>query len=288
MPYRDLGQTGLTVSVLGLGCNQLGAQGRTRTRADMVRLLEHAVDLGITFFDSADVYAAGESERLLGEVFARRRDRVVIATKAGSRPWVPQALAARVQPYVVSATEQSSAGRRLVKRLRALLMRKDFSANYLRRSVEASLSRLRTDRIDLLQLHNPPASALDHDGAFDTLERLRDEGKIRFYGLAFGQLSQARSGPRDGGLSTLQIPISVGALPGVDDLLAWARQRGLGVIANQPLRKGKLGHTGAALAIRSVASVPGVSTVIVGTSSMAHLSENAAALDSPLQAVEES
>jgi aryl-alcohol dehydrogenase-like predicted oxidoreductase len=280
MPYRALGQTGLTVSVLGLGCSHLGAQGRTRTRADMVRLLEHAVDLGITFFDSADAYMAGESERLLGEVFARRRDRVVIATKVGFRPLVPEALAARVQPYVASATQQSSAGGRLVKQLRALLMRKDFSADYLRRSVEASLSRLRTDRIDLLQLHSPAVSALDHDGALDTLERLRDEGKIRFYGLAFGLWSQARSALRDGGLSTLQMPISAGAPPDVDDILAWARQRGLGVIANQPLRKGKLVHTGAAVAIRSVASVPGVSTVIVGTSSMAHLAENAAALGS--------
>src|SRR5262245_12638744 len=104
MPYRALGQTGLTVSILGLGCSHLGAQGRTRTRADMVRLLEHAVDVGVTFFDSADVYMAGESERLLGEAFARRRDRVVIATKVGFRPLIPEAVAARVQPYVVSAT----------------------------------------------------------------------------------------------------------------------------------------------------------------------------------------
>jgi aryl-alcohol dehydrogenase-like predicted oxidoreductase len=244
----------------------------------MVRLLEHAVDLGITFFDSADVYMAGESERLLGEVFARRRDRVVIATKVGFRPLVPEALAARVQPYVVSATQQSSAGRRVVKGLRALLMRKDFSAGYLRRSVEASLRRLRTERIDLLQLHSPSASDLDHDGALDTLERLRDEEKIRFYGLAFGVWPHAHSALRDGDYSTLQIPISAGAPSGVADFLGVVRQRGLGVIANQPLRKGKLVHTGAAVAIRSVASMPGVSTVIVGTSSMAHLSENAAAL----------
>ncbi len=284
MLYRALGQTGLTVSVLGLGCSHLGAQGRTRTRAEMVRLLEHAVDLGITFFDSADVYMAGESERLLGEVFARRRDRVVIATKVGFRPLIPEALTARVQPYVLSATQQSSAGRRLLKRLRAALVRKDFSADYLRRSVEASLSRLRTDRIDLLQLHSPPPGALDHDGALDTLDRLRSEGKIRFYGLAFGLWSQARGALRDGGLSTLQMPISADAPPGVYDLIAGARRHGLGVIANQPLRKGKLVESGAVPAIRSVASVPGVSTVIVGTSSMAHLSENAAAMDVPLQA----
>jgi aryl-alcohol dehydrogenase-like predicted oxidoreductase len=254
----------------------------------MVRLLEHAVDLGITFFDSADVYMAGESERLLGEVFARRRDRVVIATKVGFRPLVPEALAARVQPYVASATQQSSARGRLVKRLRALLMRKDFSADYLRRSVEASLTRLRTERIDLLQLHSPAADAIDRDGALDTLERLRGEGKIRFYGLAFGTWSQAHSALRHDGLSTLQMPISVGAPPDVAEMLAWARRRGIGVIANQPLEKGRLLHAGAAVAIRSVARLPGVSTVIVGTSSIAHLDENVAALDSPLLTAEKS
>lgn len=288
MLYRALGQTGLAVSVLGLGCSRLGAQGRTRTRADMVRLLEHAVDLGITFFDSADVYMAGESERLLGEVFARRRDRVVIATKVGFRALVPEALAARVQPYVASATQHSSAGGRLVKRLRALLMRKDFSADYVRRSVEASLTRLRTERIDLLQLHSPAAGAIDRDGALDTLERLRGEGKIRFYGLAFGMWSQAPSALRHDGLSTLQMPISVGAPPVVDEILAEARRRGIGIIANQPLKKGRLVPAGAAVALRSVAMLPGVSTVIVGTSSMAHLDENVAALDSPLLTAEKS
>lgn len=237
----------------------------------MVRFLEHAVDRGITFFDSADVYMAGESERLLGEVLtSRRRDRVVIATKVGFRPLVPEVT-----------------GGRLVKRLRALLTRKDFSAGYLRRSVERSLMRLRTDRIDLLQLHSPSAVAIDRDGALETLERLSDEGKIRFYGLAFGTWSQARSALRDHGVSTLQVPISLGAPPVVNDILAWARQRGIGVIANQPLRKGRLVQAGAAAAIRFVTRLPGVSTVIVGTTSIAHLDENIAALDSPSWGEEE-
>ena len=286
MQRRALGNTGLSVSLLGLGCSRLGAQGRTRTRADMVRLVEHAVDRGITFFDSADVYMAGESERLLGEVLTSRRDRVVIATKVGFRPLLPEVLAARVQPYLASALPQGSTGGRLVKRIRAMLTRKDFSAGYLRRSVERSLMRLRTDRIDLLQLHSPSAVAIDRDGALETLERLSDEGKIRFYGLAFATWPQAQSTLRDHGLSTLQLPISLGAPPVVNDILAWARQRGIGVIANQPLRKGRLVHADAAAAIRFVARLPGVSTVIAGTTSIAHLDENIAALDLPSWAEE--
>jgi aryl-alcohol dehydrogenase-like predicted oxidoreductase len=160
-------------------------------------------------------------------------------------------------------------------------MRKDFSADHLGRSVEDSLGRLRTDRIDLLQLHSPSADAIDRDDALDTLERLRDEGKVRFYGLAFATWGQTQQALRHGGVSTLQLPISVGAPAAVDDVLAWARQRSIGVIANQPLQKSRLVLHGAAAALRFAASMPGVSTVIVGTTNIAHLDENIAALDSP-------
>jgi aryl-alcohol dehydrogenase-like predicted oxidoreductase len=246
-----------------------------------VRFLKHGVERGITFFDTADVYMAGESERLLGEVLAGQRDRVIVATKVGFRALVPNALAARVYPYVGSSRRRDSVVARLARSARTLLMRKDFSADYLRRSVEGSLTRLRTDRIDLLQLHSPSAHAIDRDGALETLARLRDEGKIRFYGLSFATWGQAQQALRDSGVSTLQLPISVGAPARVDNILAWACQRNIGVIANQPLQKGRLVPHGAAAAIRFAASMSGVSTVIVGTTNIAHLDENIAALDSP-------
>jgi aryl-alcohol dehydrogenase-like predicted oxidoreductase len=290
MEYRALGATGLSVSVIGLGCSRLGAPGRAKTRADMARLLEHAADRGITFFDSADVYMAGESERLLGQVLASRRDRVVIATKVGFRSMLPEALVVRVHSCFGSAIPRGSAGARLAKKARGLLMRKDFSADYLRTSVDASLTRLRTDRIDLLQLHSPSALAIDRDGALETLERLRHQGKIRFYGLAFATWPQAQSALREGGLSTVQLPISVDVPAGGDQVLTWARQRGIGVIANQPLKQGALLRADVIsrtvrnlpqAAIRFVTSLPAISTVLVGTTSIAHLDENVAALTSP-------
>ena len=176
-------------------------------------------------------------------------------------------------------------------------MRQDFSAGYLRTAVEASLKRLRTDRIDLLQLHSPPASAIERDGALDTLERLCTEGKIRFYGLSYGVWHEARLGPPESGVSTVQLPIFVRAPGGVDGVLTSTLQRRIGVIANQPLMKGTLLHGGAAsgsaqaqgpdarslvqCAVRYVTDLPGVSTVLTGTTSIAHLDENVAALAAP-------
>lgn len=281
------------MSVVGLGCSHLGAQRRARTRAELVRLLEHAVDRGITFFDSADVYMAGESERLLGEVLTHHRERVVVATKVGFRSLVPEALLAHVRPALWSVTRRKATGHRVWRQARGWLRRADYSADYPQAAVEGSLTRLRTDRIDLLQLHSPTAAALDRDGALETLERLAAQGKIRAYGLAFATSAQAQSAVRGGGFSTLQVPVSISGPAAVDNILAWAQQRGIGVIANQPLRGGALLHDGVAsarrgeqrtlpqVAIRFVTSLPAVSTVIVGTTSTTHLDENVTALDGP-------
>jgi aryl-alcohol dehydrogenase-like predicted oxidoreductase len=260
-----------------------------------VRLLEHAIERGVTFFDTADVYMAGESERLLGEVVTRHRDRVVVATKAGFRSLVPGALLAQVRPHLWSLSRRGGRARRLLGRARHWLRRADYSADYLRAAVDASLTRLRTDRIDLLQLHSPTADALDREEARASLERLVAQGKIRFYGLAFATCAQARSALRDGGFSTLQLPVSPGDPTAGDDILAWAQQRGIGVIANQPLGGGALlqapgasarsgeRETVAQAAIRFAAGRPAVSTVIVGTTSIAHLDHDIAALPGSTQ-----
>jgi aryl-alcohol dehydrogenase-like predicted oxidoreductase len=291
--YRSLGRTGLTVSVIGLGCSHLGAH-RGRTRAELVRLLEHAVDRGVTFFDTADIYMGGESERLLGEALVSHRGRVIIATKVGLGWRLPQAVVAYARPYLWSVTRRATTGSGVLRGIRGWFRRGDYSSGYLRPAVEASLTRLRSDRIDLLQLHSPTAAALDRDGALETLERLAAEGKIRFFGLAFGTASQAQHALGDGRFATLQIPVSRGEPAATHDLLAWAQSRAIGVIANQPLRGGASLHargaatrhgderTIAQAAIGYVASLPAVSTVIVGTTSVAHLDEGVAALRTAL------
>lgn len=150
MRYRNLGSSGLVVSVLGVGCNAFGA----RTDADEVdAIVGDALEQGITLFDTADTYSAGESERLLGAALQGRRDRAVVATKFG-----------------MPVTEDDGPDG---------LARG--SRRYIRQAVEASLRRLGTDRIDLLQMHTPDrATPLE-----ETLEALDDlvrEGKVLYIG----------------------------------------------------------------------------------------------------------
>jgi aryl-alcohol dehydrogenase-like predicted oxidoreductase len=150
MRYRPLGDSGLVVSVAGLGCNNFGG----RLDVDGARaVVDAAIDAGITLFDTADVYGgAGASERALGEILGSRRDQVVLATKFGGGD----------MGYGPAAGAKG--GR-----------------SYIRRAVTESLRRLRTDYIDLYQLHTPdPVTPVEETIA--ALHELVDEGKIRYLG----------------------------------------------------------------------------------------------------------
>ena len=152
MRYRDFGDTGLTVSEIGLGAWQLGNQTTWRDgpdEAESLAIVAAALDAGVTFFDTAPGYAEGNSERLLGQALRGRRDEVVLCTKFG---------------YTPDGT--------------------DFSAKAIRNSLEGSLRRLQTDAIDIVLMHNPPHEM--YDGRivehYDVFESLKEEGLIRAYG----------------------------------------------------------------------------------------------------------
>jgi len=151
MRYKPLGNSGLVVSVVGLGCNNFGGRlDLAGTRA----VIDAAIDCGITLFDTADTYGGGRSEELMGEVLAGRRDRVVIATKFGHQ--------GADMGYGPAAGAKGGRA-------------------YIRRAIEQSLRRLRTDVIDLYQIHTP-----DHKTPIaETLEALGElvtEGKARYVG----------------------------------------------------------------------------------------------------------
>ena len=294
MEYRLLGSTDLRVSVLGLGCNRLGGARSGRTRADMARLLEGAVDAGVTFFDTADVYMGGESERLLGEVLGRRRREVVIATKVGSGRWLPGDLAARVRSWSRTVGWPPRWLRCASRLTNLVLADRRWSPRYLRRAVEESRRRLRMDSLDVLQLHSPPTSVMHQQDILAFLERLRAEGAIRFYGASFGRWPGSGI-PERAGLSTLQFPVSVVEERAIRVALDAAAARGLGVIGNQPFKKGALltadppahgtsrfdGTRSLAQAVLRASIQLGPSTMLVGTTSVAHLRENIAAVDTP-------
>ena len=215
MRYRELGASGLTVSVTGLGCNNFGRRlDLARTRA----VVDAAIDAGITLLDTADVYGIGASEELLGEVLAGRRDQVVLATKFGLR--------GADMGYGPAAG--ASGGRA-----------------YIRRAAEASLRRLRTGYIDLYQLHTPdPQTPVAETLA--ALTELVAEGKVRYLGhsnFAGWQIADAAHVARAAGAApfvSAQNHWSLLERGAEAEVVPAARQFGLGVLPYYPLANGLL------------------------------------------------
>jgi len=150
------GRTGLLVSEIGYGTWGLGGDAYGPVDDDQsVSCLRAALDLGINFYDTSDLYGSGHSEEVIGRAFVGCRDRVVLATKVGLLPHT------------------------------GFYMPQELSPGHVRRAVEASLRRLRTDYVDLYQLHSPEVSYLKkHPELFDVLDALRREGKVRALGLS--------------------------------------------------------------------------------------------------------
>jgi len=160
--YRRLGKTDLTVSTVAFGVWSVstGWWGKVE-KDDATKLLRAALDQGITLFDTADTYAEGYGEEILKEAFAKRRKEVVLGTKFG---------------YDIHAPREGHQRERPQK----------WDAAFIRKACEESLRRLGTDYIDLYQLHNPRLDAIRSDEVFETLDKLKAEGKIRHHGTALG------------------------------------------------------------------------------------------------------
>src|SRR5262245_23290155 len=156
MRYRRFGNTELRTSEIGFGCARIGGVFQQTSRSETISLLHRALDQGVTFFDTADMYAQGESERLLGQAFRGQRDRVVIATKFGYTLPTQKQLVSRVKPLLRPLVRRLRLRPAHVHaRLRGGVSQQDFSAAYIRRAVEGSLRRLQCDYIDVYQLHDP-------------------------------------------------------------------------------------------------------------------------------------
>lgn len=224
MRYRPLAQTGLQVSEVGFGVWTVTAGWWGEyTDEQAVALMRRALDLGITFFDTADTYGDGRGETLLAAAITGRRDAVVIGTKFGYDP----------------AGQTGPRGQRELPQ--------DWSPAFVRRACEQSLRRLNTDRIDCWQLHNPKMDAIERDDLWQTLDDLHREGKILSYGVALGP----RIGWREEGLRALRerrVPVIqiihnlLEQEPG-NELIAAARETSASVLVRVPHSSGLLeGH----------------------------------------------
>jgi aryl-alcohol dehydrogenase-like predicted oxidoreductase len=206
--------TGLDDSVrgtkLGLGCVGLGSASGAGWRHD-VSLIEEAVDRGVTVFDTADAYGAGMSERVLGRALRRRRAEVVVATKAGyrfrERSLGEQSLRRMAAPVLARARRpRGPATEDSARRPGGEYRDQDFSAGYLREALDASLRRLGTDYVDVLQLHGPPDIS---PSVIDDLRDLIRMGKVRKVGVGAESLAVATDALTTTGVDVVQLPFGV-------------------------------------------------------------------------------
>jgi aryl-alcohol dehydrogenase-like predicted oxidoreductase len=217
MQYRRLGTTGLTVSEIGMGTWELGGrEWGDVSEEDAVSLLRRAFEGGITLYDTADQYGGGRVERLLGRAFSGVGDRVVIATKVGyeidSDGWISRG----GKPGKFTATR-----------------------SYIRAGAEGSLKRLGREVIDLYQFHRPPDPE-QWDEAFETMEQLKAEGLIRFYGMCLGKPEEAIRATEQTGISSLMLTYNLLNQGMAERVLPAAQAKGVAVIVRQPLASGLL------------------------------------------------
>lgn len=214
MKYRDLGRTGIKVSEVGFGAWAIGGNrhgnsyGATDDK-ESIEAVEKALELGCNFFDTADVYGWGHSEELLGKVFRARRDRIVVATKVGSDFY---------QGYGFQT----------------------FDEEYIRFALDKSLERLQTDYIDLYQLHNPPASVIENEQTYGVFLKLKNEGKIRAWGVSARNSRDAQIALMVAKPDSIQVPFNIFSTGPEQDVFPLADQVGCAIIAREPLSNGFL------------------------------------------------
>lgn len=243
MKRRLLGRTELAVSEVGFGAWAIGGNrygnsyGPTDDR-ESLRAVRRAVELGCNFFDTADVYGHGHSEEILGTALAGVRDRVFIATKVGGnfynrdihpllRDRVAQAAGvpyAQIPPDVPLPVTHDA----------------NFSSDYIRFALGRSLERLRTDYVDLLQLHNPPMQQIAMMETYGVLEDLKKEGLIRTYGVSVHSPEEGLAAIQSTMPDAVQLVYNLARREAESAFFPAARAANIGVIVREPLANGFL------------------------------------------------
>ncbi len=195
----------------------------------------------MTFFDTADMYTQGESERLVGEAFRNDRQRIVIATKFGYVLPTQKRLGARIKPLLKPVVARLGlTGRHVPSTFRGTVARQDFSPAYIRAAIEDSLRRLRTDYIDIYQLHSPSREVLRRAEFVEPLERFREQGKIRYWGVACEHAEDVEDCLPFAQLASIQVGFSALEQAALDTAIPEAAARGIGIISRQVYASGLL------------------------------------------------
>lgn len=212
MQFRTLGKTGINVSAISIGTWQVGGKWGSdfdNTNADTI--LNKAIDSGINFIDTADVYSDGESEKAVGRIVKSRSEKIYVATKCGRQ----------IQPHV----------------------NEGYQPAVLRKYVEDSMKRLQLDTIDLIQLHCPPTQVYYRPEIFELFGQLKTEGKIQHLGVSVEKVEEALKAIEYDNVSTVQIIFNMFRQRPAELFFSEAKKKNVGIIVRVPLASGLLTGT---------------------------------------------
>ena len=220
MRYRALGRTGWKVSEISFGAWAIGGAWGNVSDDESLAALHQAIDCGVNFIDTADVYGMGRSERLIARLKRERKDEIIVATKAGRR----------ISPHTSDG----------------------YNASNLSNFVEDSLRNLSTDCLDLVQLHCPPTDVYYRPEVFGALDDLAKAGKIRYYGVSVERVEEALKAIEFPNVQTVQIIFNCFRHRPAELFFPEAKRRQVGILARVPLASGMLtGKLTRRLAVRS-------------------------------------
>src|SRR5512142_1557475 len=208
MEYRELGRTGWKVSTIGFGAWAIGGTWGPVEDEESFRTLNRALDLGVNFFDTADVYGDGRSERLLARLRKERKETFYVVTKAGRR----------LDPHVAAG----------------------YNRENLTAFIDRSRRNLEMDTLDLVQLHCPPTEVYYMPEVFGILDDLVRQGKIRYYGVSVEKVEEALKAIEFPGVQTIQIIFNAFRHRPAELFFEQAKKRQAGILARVPLASGLL------------------------------------------------
>jgi aryl-alcohol dehydrogenase-like predicted oxidoreductase len=208
MQYRPLGRTGWNVSAISFGAWAIGGTWGTVQDEESLAALHRAVDLGVNFIDTADVYGDGRSERLIARLKKSRKEEIIVATKAGRR----------LNPHTAEGYNRAN----------------------LTAFVERSLKNLEVEALDLLQLHCPPTQVYYMPEVFGILDDLVQAGKLRYYGVSVEKVEEALKAIEYPNVQSVQIIFNIFRMRPAELFFPEAKRRGVGILARVPLASGLL------------------------------------------------
>ena len=211
MKYRKFSDLGWNVSEIGLGCWGIGDCWGDVSERDARELLKKALDKGVNFFDTADVYGDGRSEKFLGELIKSTSEKIFVTTKSGLRlrPFIPE----------------------------------EYNLKNFEKFIDRSLINLGVNRIDLLQLHCPPVELCSKKEIYEMMDELVKKGKIAYYGVSVFTISEAMQAIQFPNVKSIQMVFNIFRQKPTEAFFKKAKKRNIGIIARGPLASGLLNGT---------------------------------------------